>query len=175
MTQPPSSRPLAPPAASAPELIVVRLRPRARRLFWSALVLIVVAGAVGFFLGRLPAPFEDWMLLTAAGVVVVLLVLLPYASWLARTYTVTTRRVIVRSGVFVRRRHELSHVRGYTITVRRGLGQRLWRTGTLRLADGLGDVLVLANVSDVGLLHEVLVDQVEVNQILAHRDGQPLA
>ncbi len=32
----------------------------------------------------------------------------------------------------------------------------------------------LANVPSVDLVHESLVDQVEVNQILAHRDAQPL-
>jgi len=175
MTQPTyTGRPLAPaPGAAAPELRIARVRGHARRLFWSALVLVAVAGACGYLYGNLPAPFEDWMLLAAAGAVVLLLVLLPYLVWLSRTYTITTRRVIVRSGLFARRRAELSHVRGYTIAVRRGILQRMWRTGTLRLADGMGDVLVIKDVADAGLLHEVLVDQVEVNQILAHRDALP--
>jgi uncharacterized membrane protein YdbT with pleckstrin-like domain len=176
MTQPMyGGRPLTPaPGAPAPELLIARVRGHARRLFWSALVLIAVAGAAGYFYGNLPAPFEDWMLLAAAAAIVLFLVLLPFIGWLSRTYTITTRRVIARSGVFARRRTELTHVRGYTIAVRRGPLQRLWRTGTLRLADGLGDTLVLRDVADAALLHEVLVDQVEVNQILAHRDAQPL-
>ncbi len=60
------------------------------------------------------------MLLTAAAVVVVFLVLLPFLSWWSHVYTITTRRVLERWGVFGVRRRELSHVRGYTVQERRG-------------------------------------------------------
>lgn len=178
MTQPTGlglSRPLTPaPGVPTPERRIVRTRPHARRLTWSALVLIAVAGAVGFFFGNLPAPFEDWMLLTAAGVVVLLLVLLPFLVWWSHTYVITTRRVIERAGIVRRRGRELTHVRGYAITERRGILQRMWGTGSLRLDDGVDQPLVIRNIPQIALVHEVLVDQVEVNQILAHRDGQPL-
>lgn len=176
MTQPASvsGRPLMPaPGAPTPELRVARFRGHARRLTWSAIVLIAVSGAVGYFYGNLPDPYENWMLLTAAAVVLFLLVLLPFVTWWSRTYTITTRRVIARRGVFVTRRRELGHVRGYTIQVRRGVLQRLWRSGTLVLSNGVDEPLRLVNVPSVELVHEALVDQVEVNQILAHRDGQP--
>ncbi|MAB19511.1 PH domain-containing protein [Microbacterium sp. UBA3394] len=177
MTQPigTGARPLAPaPGAPTPELRIARVRPHARRLFWSVLVLLAVAGAVGFFYGNLPAPFENWMLLTAAAVVVFLLVLLPFLAWWSHTYVITTRRVIERYGVFVRRRRELSHVRGYSIGVRRGILQRLWGAGTLTLSNGVDEPLRLRNIPNVALVHEALVDQVEVNQILAHRDAQSM-
>jgi uncharacterized membrane protein YdbT with pleckstrin-like domain len=176
MTSPTSlGRPLTPaPGAPDPERRVARLRPHARRLFWSALVLIAVAAASGYFYGNLPAPFENWMLLTGAALVVLLLVLIPFLAWWSHTYTITTRRVIERSGFFGRLQRELSHVRGYTITMRRGLLQRMWRAGTLTLDDGVDGRLVLRNVPQVQLVHEVLVDQVEVSQILAHREAQPL-
>ena len=176
MTQPTSlGRPLTPaPGAPAPERRVARVRPHARRLFWSALVLIAVAGATGYGFGNLPEPFEDWMLLAAAAAVILLLVVVPFLAWSTHTYTITTRRVIERSGFLGRMQRELSHVRGYTITLRRGPLQRLWGAGTLVLDDGLDGRLVLRNVPQVQLVHEVLVDQVEVSQILAHRDAQPL-
>ncbi len=158
--------------APTPELRVARFHAHARRLTWSALVLVAVAGAVGYFYGNLPAPFENWMLLTAAAVVVFFLVLLPFLAWWAHIYTITTRRVIERSGILGVRRRELSHVRGYTIQERRGLLQRMWGAGTLVLSNGVDEPLRLANVPSVGLVHEALVDQVEVNQILAHRDAQ---
>ena len=176
MTQPLGygGRPLMPaPGTTAPELRLARVRGHARRLAWSALVLIAVAAAVGFFYGNLPAPVENWMLLAAAGVLVFLLVLLPFLVWWSRSYTITTRRVLSRQGLFAVRRRELTHVRGYTIEVRRGILQRMWRTGTLTLSDGVDVPMRLVDVPDAVLLHEVLVDQVEVNQILAHRDAQP--
>jgi membrane protein YdbS with pleckstrin-like domain len=177
MTQPTTyggRPPMAVSGAPTPELRVARFRRHARKLTWSALVLVAVAGAVGYFYGNLPTPFEDWMLLTAAAVVVLFLVLLPFLSWWSHVYTITTRRVIERSGILVARHRELVHVRGYTIVERRGMLQRMWGAGTLTLSNGVDEPLRLVNIPSVDLVHEALVDQVEVNQILAHRDAQPL-
>ncbi|PZU46365.1 MAG: hypothetical protein DI566_07680 [Microbacterium sp.] len=174
MTQPNAyaGRPATPaPGTDARELRVARLHPHARRLFWSALVVIAAAGAVGYFTGNLPAPFENWMLWTAAGLVVLLLAVVPYLRWLSRTYTITTRRVIAQSGIFGRRRAELLHARGYTIRERRGPLQRMWGSGTLTLTNGIDEPLRIADIPSVRLVHEALADQVEVNQILAHRDA----
>lgn len=154
------------------ELLVARFRGHARRLFWSALLLIAVCGAVAYLYGNLPAPYEDWMLLTAAVAIVILLVVAPFLVWLSRTYTITTRRVIVREGLGSRSRRELSHTRGYSIAVRRGPLQRLWGAGTITLSNGVDAPLRLVNVPSVNLVHEALADQIEVNQILAHRDAQ---
>lgn len=163
---------MPPPGASEPERVVARFHGHARRLFWSALVLVAVAGAVGWLWGNLPEPFRDWMLLAAAALVVLLLVVVPWIVWGSRTYTITTRRVIASHGVFVRHRREYAHARGYGIGVRRGPVQRIWRTGTITLVNGVDAPLVLRDVPDVGLVQEALADQVEVSQILAHRDAQ---
>jgi len=177
MTQPMGlgGRPLTPaPGAPTPELLVAKFRGHARRLLWSALVLIAVAGACGYFYGNLPAGLQNWMLLTAAGAVVLLLVLLPFLAWWGHVYTITTRRVLERRGMFAAKRRELAHVRGYTLTVKRGLLQRMWGAGTITLRNGVDEPMRLADIPSVALVHEALVDQVEVNQILAHRDAQPL-
>lgn len=178
MTQPTVSyggRPLMPaPGAPTPELRVARFRPHARRLVWPTLVVVAVAGATGYYFDNLPAGFENWMLVAAASTLVFLFALLPFLGWWTHVYTITTRRVIERTGVFVTRRRELSHVRGYTIGMRRGILQRMWGAGTLTLSNGVDAPLRLVNVPSAVLVHEVLVDQVEVNQILAHRDAQPL-
>ena len=167
-------RPATPaPGVPVPELRIATLRPSARHLAWSALLLIVVAGACGYLYGNLPAPFQDWMLLSAGAAVVVLGAVLPWLRWLAHRYTITTRRVIEQTGWLGSTRRELMHLRGYTVTVRRGLHQRLARVGTVSLDDGAGGRMVLRSIPDSDLVHEVLVDQVEVNQILAHRDAQP--
>ena len=164
-------RPLSPsPGVPTPELRVAQFRSHARRLFWSALVVIAVAGAVGFLYGNLPAPFENWMLLVGAAVVLFFLALLPFLAWWSRMWTITTKRVIERSGIFVPRRRELTHVRGYSIQLSRGPIQRMWRAGTLVLSNGVDEPLRLANIPSADLVNECLVDQVEVNQILAHRE-----
>lgn len=168
-----SGRPMMPsPGALSEERLIARFRGHARRLFWSALVLVATFGATAYFYDNLPAPFENWMLLAAAGAVVLLLVLVPFFVWLSRSTTVTTRRVIVRGGIGARQRSEMSHARGYTIGVRRGPIQRLWGTGTITLSNGVDAPLRLVNVPNVTLVHETLADQIEVSQILAHRDAQ---
>jgi membrane protein YdbS with pleckstrin-like domain len=194
VTQPSSypGRPQTPaPGVAAPELRVARLRAHAARLTWSAAVLVAVAGATGYFSGTVPpfvteagAPVDAlagtavgdvtvWALVVwaAAVVVVVLLVLVPYLRWLGHTYTITTRRVVEQSGLVRRERRELTHARGYTIAERRGPLQRLWGSGTLVLSNGVEAPLVLRNVPSVRLVHETLADQVEISQILAHRDS----
>lgn len=163
---------MPPPGAPSEELLIARLRGHARRLLPSALLLIAVFGATAYLYDNLPLPFENWMLLSAAGLLVLLGVVLPYLHWLSRTYTITTRRVIVRHGLGARERREYSHVRGYTIAVRRGPLQRLWGAGTITLSNGVDAPLRLVNVPGAALVHETLADQIEVNQILAHRDAQ---
>nr|WP_206686540.1 MULTISPECIES: PH domain-containing protein [Microbacterium] len=146
----------------------------ARRLTWSALVLVAVAGAVGLFTGHVPEPFEEWMLWAAAGVLILLLVVIPFLRWLAHTYTITTRRVVEQSGLIGRRRKEILHARGYTIAERRGPLQRMFGAGTLTLSNGVDAPLRMVNIPSVRLVHEVLADQVEVSQILAHRDSHSI-
>lgn len=177
MTQPTSigGRPLTPaPGMPTPELRVARFRAHARRMVWPAVVLIAVCGATGYLWGGLDGRFQDWMLAAAAIAVVLVVVVWPFAVWWGRVYTITTRRVIVREGVLRVQRRELSHVRGYAIQQRRGVLQRLWGAGTLTLSDGVDEPLTLRDIPAVTLVHEALVDQVEVNQILAHRDAASL-
>lgn len=163
---------MPPPGVPSEELLIARFRSHARRLFWSAVVLIGVFGATAYFYGNLPAPFEDWMLLAASGLVVLVLVVIPFLVWVSKSTTITTRRVITHHGIGSRRRREMSHARGYTISVRRGPLQRLWGTGTITLSNGVDSPLRLLNVPNVTLVHEALADQIEVSQILAHRDAQ---
>lgn len=163
---------MPPPGVPADELLIARFRGHARRLFWSALVLIGTFGATAYFYDNLPSPFENWMLLTASGAVVLLFVVVPYVIWFSRTTTVTTRRVIARHGVGSRNRREMSHARGYTIGVRRGVLQRMWGVGAITLSNGVDEPMRLLNVPNVTLVNETLADQIEVSQILAHRDAQ---
>ncbi|WP_336631554.1 MULTISPECIES: PH domain-containing protein [unclassified Microbacterium] len=183
MTQPTAytGRPLTPaPGVEAKEYRIARVRAHGRRMLWPALVLVAVAAAAGYFAGNLPEPVESWVpegirawiVWPVAGVVVLLLVVAPYVRWLMRTYTVTTRRVVAESGLFSRTRAEISHARGYTIGERRGPVQRLWGSGTLTLTNGVDAPMRLVDIPSVRLMHETLADQVEVSQILAHRDSQ---
>lgn len=166
---------MPPPGAPAEELLIARFRGHARALFWSAVLLVAVFGGTAYFFDNLPEGYANWMLFAAAAALILLGVLIPYVIWVSRTYTVTTRRVIVRHGIGARQRREMSHVRGYTIGVRRGILQRMWGAGTITLSNGVDAPMRLTNVPNVTLVHEALADQVEVSQILAHRDAQSMS
>ena len=143
---------MPPPGTPAEELLIARFRSHARRLFWSALVLIAVFGVTAYFF--------------------LVAVVIPFIVWYSRTPTLTTRRVIAAQGLGSRHRREMSHARGYTIGVRRGPLQRMWGCGTITLSNGVDAPLRLVNVPNVTLVHEPLADQIEVGQILAPRDAQ---
>lgn len=168
-----AGRPMTPPpGVPSEERLIARFHSHAARLFWSALVLIAAAGVTAYFIDNLPAPFENWMLLSTSAVTVLLFTIVPFLRWSSRRYTITTRRVIAHGGIFVRYRREMSHTRGYSLTLRRSILQRIWGTGTLTLSNGVDAPIVLRNVPYATLINETLTDQIEVNQILAHRDAQ---
>ena len=153
-------RSTTPSAAGVPpaERVVARLRPHARRLFWPTLLLFAVCGATGYFYGSLPEDWQNIGLMVGAGAAIVLLWLLPLASWLNRRYTITTRRIIFRHGFFVRNRQELLHSRGYDVTVRQSWLQSAFRSGDVLINSGLEHPLVLKDVPSANLVQQVLHD-----------------
>jgi membrane protein YdbS with pleckstrin-like domain len=143
---------------------VARLRPHARRLFWPTLLLFAVCAATGYFYGSLPEDWQNVAVIVGAAAAIVLLWLLPLASWLNRRYTITTRRIIFRHGFFVRSRQELLHGRGYDVTVRQSWLQSAFRSGDVLINSGLEHPLVLKDVPGANLVQQVLHDLMDEAQ-----------
>ena len=123
--------------AEVPERLVASFRPHARVLFFPCLTLILLAAAAGYF-GESFA--ESWQRTLFYGLIALgalLLWLLPLLAWLSRRYTVTTRRLVLMRGFFVRIRQELLHSRGYDISLSRGPVQSIFRSGDIRINTGL--------------------------------------
>lgn len=144
-----------------PERVVARLRRNARVLFWPSLALIAASGAVGYFAGRLDEVWEIVLLWSAAAAVLLLLFLLPLAAWLSRRYTITTRRIIIRHGFFVRVRQELLHSRGYDVSVTRNWLQSAFRSGDVRINAGLDHPVVLKDVPKADQVQRALGELME--------------
>nr|RZI37463.1 hypothetical protein BJQ95_00121 [Cryobacterium sp. SO1] len=159
MTNPASSLPAVPTAP--PEVVIARLRSHARVLFWPSLLLIGVCGVTGYYHGSLAEQWQNDLLLVGAGLIVVLLWLLPLVAWLTRRYTVTSRRIIFVHGIFVHVRQELLHSRGYDVSVRRNWVQSMFRSGTVRINSGLERPLSLRDVPHADLVQQVLQDLME--------------
>lgn len=142
------------------ETVIVRLRPHARALFWPTVLLVVVAGAVGFAAGIVPEQWQSLAVLLLAALLVIAGWFAPLVRWLSRRYTITTRRTVVRGGVLVRSTQELLHSRAHDVTLRRGVLQSMFRSGDVILNAGQNPV-VLRDVPSAGLVREALHDLID--------------
>lgn len=133
------------PAAPV-ERVVARVRRHARMLILPTVLLIATTGLTAYALSVLPEAWQRIAVAVVALVVVLLGSFLPFLAWLTRRTTITTRRIILRSGVFVRIRQELLHSRGYDVTVRRSWAQGAFGSGDVRINTGHDHPVVLRDV-----------------------------
>lgn len=171
-----SQTPTRTPAQSliAPaEQVVARLRSHARALFWPSLALIVVAGAAGYLSGSVTQAWQGVLLYGGSALVALMFFLLPVVLWLGKRYTITTRRIILRHGFFVRVRQELLHSRGYDITVAQNWLQSAFRSGDVRISSGREVPVVLRDVPRPELVLRALNELMEHAQNAASLRRQP--
>lgn len=174
---PPPTGPAAPTTQPAtPERVVARFRRHARVLILPVLLLIAVAGVAVYALLVLT---EVWQLVAVgagAVLVVVLGTLLPFLAWLTRRWTLTTRRIIQRSGLFARSRQELQLHRAHEVTVRRTPGQRMFGAGDVRITTAHERPLVLHDVPAplaVQAALDELIDRSHRDAVAERRNDPP--
>jgi membrane protein YdbS with pleckstrin-like domain len=160
------------------ERVIARLRPHGRALFWPTVVVFGTVGAMAYFSGSFAVEWQNIAVIGAGLFVIFLLGLVPLLAWLSHQYTITTRRIIIRSGFFVRMRQELLHSRGYDVSVRKHALQSLWRSGDILINSGLEHPVRLKDVPSADLVQSALHDLMEksLNPIAARRqaeDSQP--
>ena len=150
---------------------MARLRSHARAMFWPSLALLAVLGATFYFVGSFDQFWVNLAIAAGGAVLVLLLWLAPLFRWLGRHYTITTRRVVLRSGFLVRVRQELLHSRGYDVTVRKNAIQSMFGSGDVEINTGLERPVILRDVPDADLVQAALHDLMEnsVNPIAARR------
>ncbi|TXN28259.1 PH domain-containing protein [Lacisediminihabitans profunda] len=156
------------------ERVVARLRPHGRVLFWPSLVLIATVGAMAYFNGDFSEQWQNVAVLAGGTLVIVLLWLLPLLAWLGKRYIITTRRIIIRTGFFVRVRQELLHSRGYDVTVRQNSLQSMFGSGDVFINAGLEHPVLLRDVPGADLVQSALHDLMErsLNPIAARRQAE---
>lgn len=155
------------------EHIVATLRPHSRFLFWPTVVLIGTIGATTYFYGKFAESWQNTMVVATGALLILVLWLLPLLSWLGRRYTITTRRIVLRRGFFVRVRQELLHSRGYDITVRKNALQSMFGSGDVQINTGLEHPVVLRDVPGADIVQGALHDLMErsINPIAARRQA----
>lgn len=98
-------------------------------------VLVLVVLVLGWFVGR-------------------------YARWATRNLVVTTERVVIRSGVVVRRGREVPLGEVRDVTEVRSLLGRVWGVGTLVVESSAGDREVFASCARPARVRSQILDQV---------------
>lgn len=145
------------------ERVVARLRPHARALFWPSLLLIVGGGALAYFSRVFPEEWQNLALVSVGAIVLALVWFIPLFRWLSTRYTITTRRLVLRRGLFTRIRKEILHSRGYDVTLSRGALQTVFGSGDVLINAGLEQPLILRDVRGANLVHDALHDLMERN------------
>ena len=150
---------------SRDEVVVRHMHTHPKVLFWplAAEILLLVAGVVGSVLA--PDSWNPWGLIAIWVVVLVLstpLFLVPWLRWSTTTFTITSKRVITRSGIFNKKGHDLPLSRISDVAQDRGVTDRMFGCGTLALQTSADDPLILEDVPDVETV------QVEISDLLFH-------
>jgi uncharacterized membrane protein YdbT with pleckstrin-like domain len=136
------------------EEVVLELHPHWKRLAVPMLCVPLVVGVATYLLFLLPdgarrVPLR-WAVIGVAAVVVLRASVWPWLRWQSTLYVVTTRRLIVRTGVLSRSGRDIPLSRVNDVSFRRSLADRVLGAGTLTVESGgeLGQ-LVLVDVPGV--------------------------
>ena len=146
------------------EQLVAHRHPHWKMLVVPVLVLLVVVG-VGSFVAALVSTQSwalwAWLAITAIGLALIgRFTLLPVIRWRTTHFVVTTRRVLVREGVFSRQDIDIPISRIESVQFRHTLLERLLGSGTLVIESASEEPLEFTDVPRVQEVHAVLYGEV---------------
>ena len=141
------------------EHLVRQIHTHAKVLVAPVALLLLCAVGLGVGLAMMPdtwQPWGSWALAVLVALVLLAGVLVPVLRWRANTYLLTTRRIIHREGILTRSSHDLPLIRINDVASERGLLDRLFGCGTLKLTTAAEDPIFLRDVPDVERVHLML-------------------
>jgi uncharacterized membrane protein YdbT with pleckstrin-like domain len=117
------------------ETLVLSLRPHVKVLFAPVVVLLLVAPVTAVLIGVMPEGFAQpwlrWAVAVVAALIVLRWTLWPFVVWWNTVYAVTTRRLVIREGVFAREGHDMPLTRLNDVSFSHSFWERLLGCGTL--------------------------------------------
>lgn len=143
------------------ESLVLALRQHVVVLTRPLLILLVTVPLAAVLAGYVPdgsfQPFVRLAVVVVAVLVVLAWVVWPFLQWWTQTYTITTRRLLLRSGVFNRAGHDMPLARLNDVSFSHSFWQRLLGCGTLEVESaGERGQIVLSNVPRVETVQHTL-------------------
>jgi uncharacterized membrane protein YdbT with pleckstrin-like domain len=146
------------------EQIVMHRHPHWKMLVLPVIVFLLVVG-IGTFLAALvrAQPWAPWawlaLVVIGAGVAV-RFTLLPVLRWRTTHFVVTTRRVLIREGVFARNGIDIPMSRINSVQFRHTLVERMLGCGTLIIESASDEPLEFDDVPGVERVHALLYQEV---------------
>jgi uncharacterized membrane protein YdbT with pleckstrin-like domain len=146
------------------EQIVMHKHPHWKMLVLPVIALLLVVG-IGVFLAALVSaqPWAPWAWLGLGVVglgVAFRLTLLPVLRWRTTHFVVTTRRVLIREGVFTRNGIDIPMSRINSVQFRHTLVERMLGCGTLIIESASDEPLEFDDVPGVERVHALLYQEV---------------
>jgi uncharacterized membrane protein YdbT with pleckstrin-like domain len=156
------------------EGVVYDMRPHWRVLFFPAVVLILLVFATVLLVSSVPSgwTWAYWVVAAGALFVLVVWVVRPVIRWATSQYVLTTRRVIVRSGIIARQGRDMPLARVNDCHFRYGVIDRLLGCGDL-IVESAGETgrLTIAAVPDVELIQREIFRLHEEDDVRRRQDG----
>jgi uncharacterized membrane protein YdbT with pleckstrin-like domain len=145
------------------ERVVMHKHPHWKMLVVPVLALLLVV-AIGSYLAALAGSqtWAHWAWLALAVVGLGLLIrftVVPVARWRTTHFVVTTRRVLVREGVFTRRGIDIPLKRINSVQFRHTIFERIVGSGTLIIESASDEPLEFDDVPGVEKVHMLLYDE----------------
>jgi uncharacterized membrane protein YdbT with pleckstrin-like domain len=139
------------------EEVVLHLHTHWKALVRPALVLLVTSAAAAYVAAATPSGMlQPWLRVAALviwAVIVVRWAVWPFLNWLTSTYTLTTHRIIIRSGLIARYGRDMPLSRVNDVHFEHSIIDRMLRCGTLAVESaGERGQLVLKDVPRVEMV-----------------------
>lgn len=126
--------------------------------FFALIVIVVALVCSLIFIPEAARPWGIWTAIAIALLLGVIIVGLPWLGWATSTYTVTTRRIITRKGIFTKTGHDIPLSRISNVAYERSLLDRILGCGTLILETSAENPLSLKDVPQVEAVHVELTE-----------------
>jgi uncharacterized membrane protein YdbT with pleckstrin-like domain len=148
------------------EDVVLDLHPHWKQLVVPLLLIPVVCGVASYVAFILPDDSARtalrWVIAVVAALILLRFSLWPYLKWQTTHYVLTTRRVVIRQGVFGRSGRDIPLTRVNDVSFRHSLFERVLRCGTLTIESaGEHGQVVLPEVPQVEAVQREVYKRVE--------------
>ena len=160
---------------SQDEIVVRHMHTHIKKLLPAIIVesILVIAAAVGSFYVPENARYEALPTIWIAVLLLSIpLIVVPWIKWFTTTYTVTTKRVITRTGIIKRTGHDLPLTRISDIQIEKDFDDRIFGCGTLALQTSADDPLLLRDVPKVETV-QVEISNLIFNDVQGAIDADP--